>query len=401
MTRLHQTAAGIAFAVAGLLALTACGSADNSSSASGAAAGAKHKYKVALSLSFTGNDWQDEAANLVKGVAASSDYKDKVDLSVDIAGSEVTKQIQTLNNEIAEGVDAIILYPISPTALNATIQKACDKHIIVVAYDSLVTAPCAYNVHIDQYAHAKYTMTWLAKEMGGKGTIANITGVPGTTVDTDRQMAVTDVLKENPGITVAGSARGDWAQTLGAQAFAQIFAAHPDIKGVFAEVGCWSITEYQIKQGKVPLPCAGEYSNGHHIMMLPKAQGGIGLRSSSAGSPVYSGELGFINAVRVLNGEKVSRDTILPLPAFNTDDVVALGSKATNINPAQGGLMLPPGTVKGGFFDGFWGPLVTQGVKAAMTGVPDTISAALPCAKVKGCIGQAALTVDAKHSGGN
>lgn len=398
MSKLRRTFFA-SFSVAALLAIAACGAADSTSNSDAKKDG---KYKVALSLSFTGNDWQDQAANLVKAAAASDSYKSKVDLSVDIAGTEVTKQIQTLNNEIAAGVDAIVVYPLSPTALNATIAKACDKGILVFAYDSLVTAPCAYNVHIDQYEHATYTATWLAKELGGKGKIANITGVPGTTVDSDRQKGLKDVLKQYPGITIAGSARGDWNQSLGKQAFASIEAAHPDLDGVFTEVGCWSITDYQLKENKKPLPCAGEYTNGHHIDMLSKALGGIGLRSSSAGSPVYSGELAFISAIRVLDGEKVAKNTVLPLPAFNTDDVNAMGKKAFGLNPAvDGSLMLPPGTVKGGFFDGYWSELVEQGYKAALTGKPDTISTAKPCSEVKGCVETAKLTMDDNHSGGN
>jgi len=370
-----------------------------SAAAEGDTAGTK--YKVALSLSYTGNDWQDQAANLVKGAAASEPYASKVELVTDISGPDVTKQIQLLNNQIASGVDAIIVYPISPTALNETIKKACDQGIVVVAYDSLVTEPCAYNVHIDQYEHARYTSEWLVKELNGKGTIANITGVPGTTVDSDRQKALDDVLAANPGVTIAGSANGDWAQQVGTQALQQIMAAHPDIDGIFAQAGCWSMTSWQIKQGNDPLPCAGEFGNGHHIYMLPKEQGGIGLRSSSAGSPVYSGELAFINAVRVLDGEQVARNMILPIPRFTSEDVIAAGNQACNNNPAEGGLMMCPGAVPGGFFDGFWSPLVTQGLQAALTGEPDKISDPLPCSQVKGCIERDKLTFDDNHVGGN
>ena len=187
---------------------------------------------------------------------------------MDIAGADVTKQIQTLNNEISAGMNAIIVYPISPTALNATIQKACEKGIVVYAYDSLVTAPCAYNVHIDQYEWGVYSATWLAKKLGGNGSIANISGVPGTTVDSDRQNALKDVLKKYPGIRIAGTANGAWAQAQGKTAFTSIEAGHPNLDGVYAEAGCYAITQYLISSNKKPLPCAGEMSNGHHLYML-------------------------------------------------------------------------------------------------------------------------------------
>lgn len=54
---------------------------------------AAEKYKIYLSMSYIGNDWQAEAANMVKAMAASADMKDKVDLRVQVAGPNAQKQI--------------------------------------------------------------------------------------------------------------------------------------------------------------------------------------------------------------------------------------------------------------------------------------------------------------------
>ena len=364
---------------------------------SGAAPAAK--YKIALSLSYTGNDWQTEAANLVIAESKTAPYKNFVSLHEDIAGTSVTNQIQTLNNEINAGYNAIIVYPISPTALNSTIQKACNAGIAVFAYDSLVTAPCAYNVHIDQYQWGIFVATWLAKDLHGKGQIADITGVAGTTVDTDRQKALNDVLKKNPGISIAGSANGEWAQAQGKAAFLSVFAAHPNIKGVYAEAGCYAITQYLISIKHKILPCGGEFSNGHHLYMLSKALGGVNLQSGSAGSPVQSGELAFIDAVKVLQGKKVAHDTILPLPQMTTQSLQAQGAKAVGTNPAKGALVFngaPPG-----MFADFWSPLVEQGLAANLRGISDKVSTAKDCSVVPGCKTQSKLKFDSNHSGGN
>jgi ribose transport system substrate-binding protein len=410
---------GLATALLGAVMVLAGCAANNSSSGGKGASGpssvanAKHSkpYKVALSLSYTGNDWQDEAANLVKAEAKTAPYDKDVQLRVDIAGADVTKQIQTLNNEISAGMDAIIVYPISPTALNATIEKACQKGIYVYAYDSLVTAPCAYNVHIDQYEWGIKSATWLAEQLGGKGQIADISGVPGTTVDTDRQKALKDVLAKYPGIQIAGTANGSWAQAQGKTAFQQIESGHPQLDGVYAEAGCYAITQYLISSGKQPLPCAGEFTNGHHLYMLtPQVCQQVGidpsncvhLPSSSSGSPAYSGELAFINAVKLLEGQKIPHDIILPLPHFTTTDLDKMGAQAVGDNPAKGAVVFPPTLVSNpGFFGDFWNPMVEQGVHGALSGTPDKISDAKSCDQVDGCKTQDQLSFDKQHSGGN
>lgn len=371
------------------------GSSSNSGSSGSAstpsAANGKH-FKIALSLSYSGNDWQNEAANLVKAVAATPPYNTLVTLHEDIAGASVTQQITTLNNEIAAGYNAIIVYPISPTALNATIEKACNQGITVLAYDSLVTAPCAYNAHIDQYQWGLFVANWLAQELKGHGSIADITGVAGTTVDSDRQAALQAVLKKFPGISIAGSANGEWAQAQGLQAFQSIYAAHPGINGIFAEAACYAITQWELSQHKTALPCGGEFTNGHHLYMLPPSEGGISLPSASAGSPAYSGELDFIDAVKVLEGQKVAHDIILPLPEVTTQQF-ASDPSLLGTNPAKGALAVPSASEPDpGLFDDFWSPLVEEGLQGALHGTADKVSTPLSCAQVKGCQTANALT---------
>ncbi|HSU04461.1 MAG TPA: substrate-binding domain-containing protein, partial [Acetobacteraceae bacterium] len=77
---------------------------------------APQKFKIFLSMSYIGNDWQAEAANMVKAMAASKDYRDKITLEVQVAGPNAQRQIQQINAMVQQGAQAIVVYPISPTA---------------------------------------------------------------------------------------------------------------------------------------------------------------------------------------------------------------------------------------------------------------------------------------------
>src|SRR5690625_5059282 len=114
----------------------------------GTAHAAGKKYKVYLSMSYIGNDWQTEAANMVKAMAAY--YSDKVDLHVEVAGTNAQKQIQQISGMVRKGADAIVVYPISPTALNNVARHACQSGVVVMSYDSDITEPCVHNVSMDQ-----------------------------------------------------------------------------------------------------------------------------------------------------------------------------------------------------------------------------------------------------------
>lgn len=178
------------------------------------AAEAAEKHKIFLSMSYIGNDWQAEAANMVKAMAAHKSLADKVDLQVQVAGPNAQRQIQQINAMVQSGAEAIVVYPISPTALNQVVKNACDKGVKVFAYDAEITEPCAYNVHIDQLEAGRVTAEWLVKKLNGKGNIIAITGVPGTSVDDQRTKAAKEVFAKYPDIKIVGEAVGMWSQAV-------------------------------------------------------------------------------------------------------------------------------------------------------------------------------------------
>src|SRR5436309_19244 len=178
------------------------------------AGSAAEKHKIFLSMSFIGNDWQAEAANMVKAMAAHKSLVDKVDLQVQVAGPNAQRQIQQINAMVQAGAKAIVIFPISPTALNQVVKNACDKGVLVFAYDAEITEPCAYNVHIDQLEAGRVTAEWLAKKLNGKGNIIAITGVPGTSVDDQRTKAAKEVFAKYPDIKIVGEAVGMWSQAV-------------------------------------------------------------------------------------------------------------------------------------------------------------------------------------------
>ncbi len=168
---------------------------------------AADKHKIFLSMSYIGNDWQAEAANMVKAMAAHKDFQDKVDLQIQVAGPNAQRQIQQINAMVQQGAQAIVVYPISPTALNQVVKNACDKGVMIIAYDAEITEPCAYNVSIDQEEAGRVTAEWLVDKLGGKGNIVAITGVPGTSVDTLRTKAAKEVFAKHPDIKILAEAQ--------------------------------------------------------------------------------------------------------------------------------------------------------------------------------------------------
>ena len=350
------------------------------------AAHAEAPFKVYLSMSYIGNDWQAEAANMVKALAASPDYADKVDLKVQVAGPNAQKQIQQINAMVQAGADAIIVYPISPTALNAAVKNACDKGVKVIAYDGVIEEACAYNVHVDQAEWGRVTAEWLVKELGGKGDIVMITGVTGTSVDSMRNEAARAVFAQHPDIHVVAEANGMWSQAVARTELAKITATRPwdKIDGLWMQVGCYTATSMQSEAG-IPddklIPCAGEASNGHRVQMLPadtQAAGAsgtyrpMGLRSISASSQAYPGAMALKLVVDTLEGKDVALTTLLS-PAPVTNDTVKLCEDGSWQEMKAGcNTFLPEVVPNPGWYASIFSADLPQvGFNAALTGTPE------------------------------
>ncbi|MGE0148897.1 MAG: sugar ABC transporter substrate-binding protein, partial [Parvibaculaceae bacterium] len=305
-------------------------------------ADAAGKHKIFLSMSFIGNDWQAEAANMVKAMAAHKSLADKVDLQVQVAGPNAQRQIQQINAMVQAGAEAIVIFPISPTALNQVVKNACDKGVKVFAYDAEITEPCAYNISIDQVEAGRVTAEWLVKKLDGKGEIVAVTGVPGTSVDNLRTKAAKEVFAKHPDIKIVAEAVGMWSQAVARTELSKITATRnwDQIDGLWMQVGCYTANAMQLEAGKKPeelLPCAGEGSNGGRVQMLPagtEVEGAaspyapLGATRISYASPPYSGALALKLAVQVLEGKDVPKKVTLPLPIV-TNDTIKLCTEGT------------------------------------------------------------------------
>src|SRR5688572_21894970 len=148
-----------------------------------------------------GNGWRESSICSVKAQAVSSGQVSEVTVihhDTDAAG-----QLTDIRDLIAKDVDAIIINPNDPDALNPAIDEAIKAGIKVVAIDAFVTAAGAYNLSNDQVEYAYLGAKALFEQMGKKGAVVYMRGIAGHPADTDRDTGFKKALAEYPDITVA------------------------------------------------------------------------------------------------------------------------------------------------------------------------------------------------------
>ncbi|NQX13830.1 substrate-binding domain-containing protein [Microbacteriaceae bacterium VKM Ac-2855] len=338
-----------------LLSTAAC--AGSGTTAGGSADG----YSVALSMSYSGNDWQGEAKNLVLAAAKSDTLKDKV-AKVDtfVSGTDAQAQISQIQQMIAKQYDAIIIYPISPTALNNVIKQGCDAGIQMFTYDASVTEPCAHNVTFDQKEAGKVTAEYLSDLMGNTGNVVLITGVAGTSVDEDRTSAAKAVF-EKRGITVLDSCAGDWAQGPAGECMSRFLAAFDNIDGVWAQVGGVAVPDAFDAAGRPYVPMIAEAENLYRLRLQDPAYLDKGLKGGSYGSPPYQGAAALAMAVQALDGKDFPSTIDIGFDWVPQEDLKMCTTGS--IEDLQAGCnTYPEGDVSAGFFADWYSDEWTPGI---------------------------------------
>jgi ribose transport system substrate-binding protein len=195
-------------------------------------------FKIGLSNGWVGSEWRTQMIDEAK--AAAEKWKERgvdVEVSVQSANVDVPGQIAHIRNFIAEGVNAIIVNPNSPTAFDPIFAQAKEAGILVIATDAEVSSPDAIYVGIDQTAWGAAGAEWLAKTLDGKGKVVAINGVAGHPANEMRVAGYRQVFKEYPDIQIVNEVNANWDQAQGQQAMQNILATYPDINGVFVQDG--------------------------------------------------------------------------------------------------------------------------------------------------------------------
>jgi ribose transport system substrate-binding protein len=315
--------AGLAVVLAAAVAACGGGSSSSSSSSNGGGSGSGgKKLKIALSNSFIGNKWRIEMVNTFKAACAMPPYKDQVDCSEFSSGNDVSKQTQQISNLISEHVDAIVINAASPTGLNGVVRQACQRHILVVSFDNIVTEPCALKVNTDQVQFGKELAQFLVDKLNGKGNVIMVTGVAGTSVDADRNKGAMDVFKANPGMKVVGRYTGMWDSATAQRNTAAQLPSLPKVDGIWAQGGTDGVIKAFVNAKRPVPPVAGEAENGFRKFML--GYQGTKVQGLSIGQPPFLGVIGLELARQILKGQRKKGDITIPFPKV-TDQTVKPG----------------------------------------------------------------------------
>ena len=151
---------------------------------------------------------------------------------------DVNKQIQAVENLINQGVDAISVNFIDAGAFGPTMAKAKAAGVPIICLHSKPQG-CAATLGFDERYTGKivgeYSVELLKAKYKGevKGKVANLQGLLGQGLNTDRSGGFTDVMAKYPGVQVVAQEPTSWDPTKAVSITENWMTAYPDLDLIY------------------------------------------------------------------------------------------------------------------------------------------------------------------------
>ncbi len=286
-------------------------------------------YKIGVSNTVQGNGWREQMICAMRAQAATEG--DVSELIVAHRNTDAAGQLEDLNNLIEAGVDAIVLNPSNPDALNSALDAAIAAGIVVVAVDAGVTAEGAYILSNNQEEYAYLGAKWLFEQLGGEGDVVYMRGIAGVSADTDRDNGFKRALDEFSGINVVHEVFTGWQQDQGKQQMFDFLATGIPFDGVWTSGIDNVIVDAFVESGAPLVPIVGA-DNAGFVQYLAETEG---LQGAAVTNPGSVGGAGIALAVDILNGDAPEATTVLVDPVL-WENTTEAGQQTINgaLNPS-------------------------------------------------------------------
>ena len=269
-------------------------------------AGCNRDHKKVIAVIPKGNAdlfWQSVHAGAVK---AARETGVEVLWNGPASETDYTMQLQIVDAMINRHVDAIALAPTDREGLVTVVDRAADRKVPVIIFDSPVdTQRFVSQVATNNYKAGEMAGERMGKILDGKGKVVILAVKPGAASTEAREKGFEDIVHQKfPLIQILDKRFGMATVAQSMTVAENMLTAHPDLDGMFASNESGAIGAAQAlrdRRGKIKL-VGFDWSP----TLLDDLSSGL-IDSLVIQDPFQMGYQSIVNAVKHLQGEPVTK----------------------------------------------------------------------------------------------
>ena len=149
------------------------------------------------------------------------------------ARHDVAKQTNDIEDMIQKKIDILLINPTDTTGVEGAVRAAKAAGVIVVAVDANAKGPVDSFVGSKNYEAGLMACEYLAKNIGGKGDVAILDGIPVVPI-LERVKGCKDALQKHPGIKIVTTQNGKQERDVALSVTENMLQAQPKLVGIFS-----------------------------------------------------------------------------------------------------------------------------------------------------------------------
>ncbi len=204
------------------------------------------------------NPFTEQTLDALKARLKASGKVATIGVQAPAAYTDVPQQLQEIGTALQRKPDLLIVFPLAPPPVAPLVAKAAAAGVPTISAWTLTPSKAAVSIAMDPYLNEGLTAAGALKLIGGKGSVLEVQGIPGTSTDADASAAWTKALSRCPGVKVAGTVVGQFVAPVAKQAVQQFISTHPaGVQGVLqaGTMGVGVLGAFQ-QTGHTPPPMA-------------------------------------------------------------------------------------------------------------------------------------------------
>ncbi len=226
-------------------------------------------------------------------------------LTVADSQNDASKERSNVEDLVQQGIAVLIINPTDSDAVANSIKVANDKKVPVITVDRAANGgDVVCHIASDNVAGGKMAAEFILEQLGGKGNIVELQGIPGASATNDRGKGFHSAVDGKEGVKVVASQTAQFDRQKGLDVMQNIIQANPDFDAVFSHNDEMALGALQaLKTANKKVLIVGFDGTDDAQKAIQSGE----MAATVAQQPDLMGSLAVENAVKIIKGEKVEK----------------------------------------------------------------------------------------------
>ncbi|MCD8370231.1 MAG: substrate-binding domain-containing protein [Clostridiales bacterium] len=235
--------------------------------------------------------------------------------------SDETGQQTMTETLVNQGVDALMMSPISDSNLTAAVENANNADIVTVNVNDGLIAEADYYVGPEAYQNGQLAAAWVSEKLGDEGQVAIVVGMAKAFAARQRTAGFKDwIADNNSGLEIVAEQNADWDRQKSKELASTWIQQYPDLKAIFCNNDDMALGVVEaVQEVDADILVVGVDGIGEAYDSIRAGK----LDATVDSFPYYMAQVATECTLRVLAGEEVPSVVHTPQALISADNIDA------------------------------------------------------------------------------